>query len=126
MIIALMVYNLFFSTIFTNAIYSINLLEFNNLTNSINGKNIYNSFDKEKLINKDLKGINQKKLEEYFAGYITSNIRNINVKATFYYYNSDFTSCLIDECNSVQILLETHDIIPSFKKELNFEFMENI
>ena len=124
--ISLMIYNLFFSTIFVNAVYSINLAEFNNLSNSISEKIIYNSLNKEEIINKRLNGINQEDLEKYFGDYIERNIRVIKIRAKFYYYNSDFTSCSLNECNSVQILLETQNTIPSLKKEFNFEVVENI
>lgn len=124
--ISLMIYNLFFSTIFVNAVYSINLAEFNNLSNSISEKIIYNSLNKEEIINKRLNGINQGNLEKYLGDYIERNIRTIKIRAKFYYYNSDFTSCSLNECNSVQILLETQNTIPSLKKEFNFEVVENI
>lgn len=124
--ISLMIYNLFFSTIFVNAVYSIKLAEFNNLSNSISEKIIYNSLNKEEIINKRLNGINQGNLEKYLGDYIERNIRTIKIRAKFYYYNSDFTSCSLNECNSVQILLETQNTIPSLKKEFNFEVVENI
>jgi len=124
--ISLMIYNLFFRTIFVNAVYSINLAEFNNLSNSISEKIIYNSLNKEEIINKRLNGINQGNLEKYLGDYIERNIRTIKIRAKFYYYNSDFTSCSLNECNSVQILLETQNTIPSLKKEFNFEVVENI
>lgn len=124
--ISLMIYNLFFSTIFVNAVYSINLAEFNNLSNSISEKIIYNSLNKEEIINKRLNGINQGNLEKYLGDYIERNIRTIKIRVKFYYYNSDFTSCSLNECNSVQILLETQNTIPSLKKEFNFEVVENI
>ncbi len=121
----LMIFELFFSVVITNTIYSIDYARFNNTCENINEAILFNSIPLEEMLNLEFLGINEMKFEQTLKEFLLTNNNHEKIKVSYYYYNADNSACDVNQCDSVQIRIGSTSPFLRLNKEYNYQVVMN-